>query len=94
MIAGVLLVLAAFAWLLIRLGLRPLDRIAATAGAIAAGDLARRVAPADPRTEVGRLGLALNAMLGQIERAFGEQQASEDRLRRFSRTPRMSCGRR
>ncbi|MGH2851817.1 MAG: sensor histidine kinase, partial [Solirubrobacteraceae bacterium] len=82
-IAGVLLVLAAFAWLLIRLGLRPLDRIAATAGAIAAGDLSRRVTPADGRTEVGRLGLALNAMLGQIERAFGEQQASEDRLRRF-----------
>ena len=39
MIAGVLLVLAAFAWFLIRLGLRPLDRIGATAGAIAAGDL-------------------------------------------------------
>ena len=82
-IAGVLLALAALAWLLIRLGLRPLDRIGATAGAIAAGDLSRRVAPATPRTEVGRLGLALNAMLGQIERAFAERQASEDRLRRF-----------
>jgi two-component system, OmpR family, sensor kinase len=37
----------------------------------------------DPRTEVGRLGLALNAMLAQIERAFSERLASEDRLRRF-----------
>jgi two-component system, OmpR family, sensor kinase len=82
-IAGVVAALALFAWFLIRLGLRPLDRIAATAGAIAAGDLSRRVTPADTRTEVGRLGLALNAMLGQIEHAFGEQQASEDRLRRF-----------
>ncbi len=82
-IAAVLLALAAFAWLLIRVGLRPLDRMGDTAGAIAAGDLSRRVSPANARTEVGRLGLALNAMLGQIEQAFGERQASEDRLRRF-----------
>jgi two-component system OmpR family sensor kinase len=54
-----------------------------TAGAIAAGDLTRRVEPADDRTEVGRLGLALNAMLTQIESAFEERRASEDRLRRF-----------
>jgi two-component system, OmpR family, sensor kinase len=82
-IAAVLIALAAFAWLLIRVGLRPLDRMGDTAGAIAAGDLSRRVSPANTRTEVGRLGLALNAMLGQIEQAFGERQASEDRLRRF-----------
>ena len=82
-IAAVLAVLAALAWLLIRLGLRPLDRMGATAGAIAAGDLSRRVSPAESRTEVGRLGLALNAMLGQIEQAFAERQASEERLRRF-----------
>ena len=54
-----------------------------TAGAIAAGDLSRRVEPADEHTEVGRLGLALNAMLGQIESAFAERTASEARLRRF-----------
>ena len=82
-IAGVLTVLALGAWWLVRLGLRPLDRMGRTADAIAAGDLSRRVEPADERTEVGRLGLALNAMLAQIERAFGERQASENRLRRF-----------
>src|SRR5579862_690606 len=54
-----------------------------TAGAIAAGDLSRRVEPADDYTEVGRLGLALNSMLGQIEEAFDERKASEARLRRF-----------
>ncbi len=75
--------LAALGSWAVRLGLRPLDRIAATAGAIAAGDLRRRVEIATPRTEVGRLGLALNAMLGQIERAFAARAASEDRLRRF-----------
>lgn len=82
-IASVLVALAILAWFVIRLGLRPLDRIAATAGAIAAGDLSRRVSPADQRTEVGRLGLALNAMLGQIEQAFAKRQQSEERLRRF-----------
>jgi two-component system OmpR family sensor kinase len=61
----------------------PLERIAATAGDIAGGDLSRRVEPAEPDTEIGRLGLALNAMLTQIETAFAERAASEDRLRRF-----------
>src|SRR5213075_2456781 len=69
--------------LLVRIGLRPLDRMGETADAIAAGDLSQRVSPANSRTEVGRLGLALNAMLAQIEKAFGERQASENRLRRF-----------
>jgi two-component system OmpR family sensor kinase len=82
-IGGVLLALAAAAWWLVRLGLRPLDRIGATAGAIAAGDLSHRVERAEPRTEIGRLGLALNAMLGRLEEAFAERRASEERLRRF-----------
>jgi two-component system OmpR family sensor kinase len=82
-IASVLVLLAAFSTLLIRLGLRPLDRMGATAGEIAAGDLSRRVEGESPRTEVGRLAIALNAMLGHIERAFAQRQASEDRLRRF-----------
>jgi len=68
---------------LVRVGLRPLDEIEATAGAIAAGDLSQRVRRAEQRTEVGRLGLALNAMLGQIETAFAAKEASEGRLRRF-----------
>lgn len=82
-IAAVLAALGAAAWWIVRLGLRPLDRIGATAGAIAAGDLSRRVQPAEPRTEVGRLGLSLNAMLGRLEQAFAERRASEERLRRF-----------
>jgi len=82
-IAGVLLALGASAFYVVRLGLRPLDRIEVTAGQIAAGDLSRRVSPATPRTEVGRLGLALNAMLERLEQAFAQRQASEDRLRRF-----------
>jgi two-component system OmpR family sensor kinase len=81
--AAVLALLAAAAFWLVRLGLSPLERMGRTAGAIAAGDLSQRVAPADERTEVGRLGLALNRMLGQIETAFAERTASEERLRAF-----------
>src|SRR4051812_13239449 len=82
-IAAVLSALALSALALVRLGLRPLDRMATVAGEIAAGRLSKRVEPATPDTEVGRLGLALNAMLERLERAFAERQASEDRLRRF-----------
>jgi two-component system OmpR family sensor kinase len=82
-IGAILLALGVIAFFVVRLGLRPLDRMGDTAGAIAGGDLSRRVEPATPRTEVGRLGLALNSMLERLEDAFAERQASEDRLRRF-----------
>ena len=71
------------ALVIIEIGLRPLRRMGAVAKDIAAGDLTRRVEPATPRTEIGRLGLALNAMLSQIEAAFAQRTASERRLRRF-----------
>jgi two-component system, OmpR family, sensor kinase len=80
---GVLVAIALLGLWIVRLGLRPLDAIATTADEIAAGDLTRRVERAEERTEVGRLGLALNAMLGQIEAAFKAREASEARLRRF-----------
>jgi two-component system OmpR family sensor kinase len=82
-ILAVLLVLGAVAWAVVRVGLLPLDRMGHTAGAIAGGDLSRRVESTDPRTEVGRLGIALNAMLDRLEGAFRQREASEDRLRRF-----------
>ena len=81
--AAVLAALAVLGLWVVRLGLRPLEAIGHTAAAIAAGDLTRRVERAEPRTEVGRLGLALNAMLGQIESAFKAREASERKLRRF-----------
>jgi two-component system OmpR family sensor kinase len=82
-IVAVLLVLGSVAWAVVRVGLLPLDRMGHTAGAIAGGDLSQRVESADPRTEVGRLGIALNAMLDRLEKAFRQREASEDRLRRF-----------
>ena len=81
--AAVLTALAALGLWVVRIGLRPLGEIETTAAAIAGGDLSRRVGLADPKTEVGRLGMALNAMLAQIETAFKAQAASEQKLRRF-----------
>ena len=82
-VVAVLVALGLTALALVRLGLRPLDRMATTAGEIAAGRMSKRVEPANDKTEVGRLGIALNRMLDRLERAFSERQASEDRLRRF-----------
>jgi two-component system, OmpR family, sensor kinase len=80
---AVLAAMAVISWWTVRRGLRPLERIEQTAGAIAAGDLSQRVDETDPRTEVGRLGGALNVMLGRIEQAMDERLASEEALRRF-----------
>jgi two-component system OmpR family sensor kinase len=81
--AGVVVLLVLATWLIVRRGLRPLERMSQTARAIAAGGLSRRVSPADSTTEVGRLGLALNSMLDQLETAFGQRAAVEQRLRQF-----------
>ncbi len=83
---AVLAVLIVVAIAIVRASLRPLVTIEQTAEAIAAGDLARRVPqfepePGEPRTEVGRLGRALNIMLRQIESAFIARALSESRAR-------------
>ncbi len=79
----VLAVLALVTWWVIRLGVRPVRRMTETAGAIAGGDLSRRVPEGASGTEAGDLGVALNGMLGRIEDAFDQRAASEARLRRF-----------
>jgi two-component system OmpR family sensor kinase len=83
---GALAILAALAlvtvWV-IRLGVRPVQQMTDVASAIAAGDLSRRVPEAEPGTEVGALGIALNAMLASIETSFDERTRAEERLRQF-----------
>ncbi len=75
----------------VRLSLRPLRRVTATAAEVtglplASGevDLPHRVPDADPRTEVGQLGGAFNRMLGHVESALARRHASEARLRSFA----------
>ncbi|MCF6387505.1 HAMP domain-containing histidine kinase [Mycobacterium sp. MBM] len=88
--AAVLLVLGVVGYAVVRRSLRPLAEVEQTAAAIAAGELDRRVPQRDPRTEVGRLSLALNGMLTQIQRAMASSaqsaemaRESEERMRRF-----------
>ncbi|NLU82284.1 HAMP domain-containing sensor histidine kinase [Rhodococcus sp. HNM0569] len=88
--AIVLVLLGVVGYFVVRRSLRPLAEVERTAAAIASGDLHRRVPERDSRTEVGRLTVALNGMLAQIQRAFAATEASEesarrseDRMRRF-----------
>jgi two-component system, OmpR family, sensor kinase len=69
--------------LVLRRGLRPIERMAGQADRVTAGDLTERVRPQDPRTEVGRLGAALNGMLTRIEASVSEREASQELTRRF-----------
>ncbi|MET0726767.1 MAG: HAMP domain-containing sensor histidine kinase [Acidimicrobiales bacterium] len=84
--AGVLSVLGILIWAVVTTANRQVDNTIDTAGRIAAGDLSARIGAGDlpAGTASGRLGLALNDMLHQLEAAFAAQQASEDRLRRFA----------
>lgn len=77
---------------LIRYELKPLERVAETAQAVSELELDKgevslveRVAEADtdPRTEVGRVGLAVNTMLDHIDEALTARQASEEKVRQF-----------
>ncbi|WP_244900413.1 sensor histidine kinase [Streptomyces nanshensis] len=77
---------------MVRIALRPLRRVAATAVQVTrlplhSGDveLPHRVAErdTDPRTEVGQVGAALNSMLGHVSAALEARQESETRVRRF-----------
>ncbi len=70
------------AWVM-RRGLRPVEVMAGQADKINAGDLTDRVSPHDPRTEMGRLGAALNGMLARIEDFVAERNASQEATRRF-----------
>ena len=78
--------------LVIRRALAPLNRVVTAAGDVARLELDRgevglpvRVPDdyANPRTEVGRLGLAFNRMLDHISAALSSRQASESRVRQF-----------
>ena len=77
---------------IIRRALAPLRRVAQTAGEVVDLPLDRgevalpmRVLESDanPRTEVGQLGSALNRMLDHIAAALSTRQASETRVRQF-----------
>jgi two-component system OmpR family sensor kinase len=79
--AGAIVLALLGGWWLVRLGLRPLADVEATADSIAAGNLDQRVPGAEEPTEVGRLARALNVMLERIQTAFDARVRSETRLK-------------
>ncbi|MER6995249.1 HAMP domain-containing sensor histidine kinase [Streptomyces sp. NPDC000410] len=77
---------------LVGVALRPLRRVAATATRVSelplhSGEVALYervpVGEADPRTEVGQVGAALNRMLDHVHSALRARQESETRVRQF-----------
>lgn len=89
---AVLIVAISAGILLMRRALQPLDRLSDTAARVAGMTLDRgevelpvRVPErdTDARTEIGRLGGAVNRMLDNIAGALSARQASETRVRRF-----------
>ncbi|MFI7675497.1 sensor histidine kinase [Actinophytocola sp. NPDC049390] len=90
-LAGLLAAAVAGAFI-VRRALYPLERVAATASRVAElpldrgeVELAERVPKryTDPGTEVGRVGLAFNRMLGNVRDALTARQESETRVRQF-----------
>ncbi|MFF3316995.1 sensor histidine kinase [Streptomyces sp. NPDC003035] len=75
---------------LVGFALRPLRRVAATATQVSglplhSGEVSldQRVPEADPRTEVGQVGAAINRMLDHVHSALHARQQSETRVRQF-----------
>jgi len=90
--AGGLILLAAVTAYTIRAGLAPLRAVADTAERVSRMPLAQgdvsipaRVpaAQADPRTEVGRVGEALNTLLDHVDDSLAVRQRNEERMRAF-----------
>lgn len=78
--------------IVVRLALRPLERVAVVAGQVAELPLDRgevalamrvRAEDADPATEVGRVGAAFNRMIGHVSSALTARESSEAALRTF-----------
>ena len=90
-LVAVILALALIS-LLLRRELAPLQRVAAVAarvsemplerGEVALGPLVAEQ-DADPRTETGKVGAALNRLLGSVDTALNARQASEMQVRQF-----------
>ena len=90
-LGGLILLAAATAWT-IRAGLAPLRAVADTAARVSRLPLdhgevsiSERVPSreADPRTEIGRVGEALNTLIDHVAASLTARQRNEERMRRF-----------
>jgi signal transduction histidine kinase len=65
---------AGVAYLLARKALAPVDALRRSADAITANRLSDRLPVPNPDDELGRLATTVNAMIGRLERSFGEMR--------------------
>jgi len=84
-LALLILVAGAFATrYLVTFAFRSLGQVESTAMSIAAGDFSLRMTDIEPTTtEVGRLKTAINAMLGRVDTAISQRDATVRQMRRF-----------
>jgi two-component system OmpR family sensor kinase len=89
---GGLILLALTTAITIRVSLRPLRAVAATAMRVANQPLDRGevtiteripASEADPRTETGLVGASLNTLLDHVDASLAARQKNEERMRRF-----------
>ncbi|HEX8092227.1 sensor histidine kinase [Jatrophihabitans sp.] len=87
--AGAVLLAAGLTSWGVRVGLRPLTRVTATAQEVTAelspdgSGLDRRVPDADPGTEVGQVAASVNTLLQAVQTEFAARVRSEERMRQF-----------
>jgi len=67
----------------VTLTFRGLGEVEQTAMSIAQGDFSQRMGDISPRTEVGRLKTAINAMLDRVDQALGQRDGAVQQMRRF-----------
>ncbi|WP_051172761.1 sensor histidine kinase [Microbacterium indicum] len=68
---------------LVTLAFRRLGQVEDTAMSIADGDIEQRMTDIEPTTEVGRLKIAINAMLDRLDESGAERDAALEKMRRF-----------
>jgi two-component system OmpR family sensor kinase len=71
-------------YLLAGAALRPVDAVTSAARRMGEGDLSKRLPVANPRDELGRLVITINALLSRLESALVRRQEALERQRRFA----------
>jgi signal transduction histidine kinase len=71
-------------YLLARTALRPVDAVTSAASRMGEGDLSKRLPVANPKDELGRLVITINALLSRLEAAFVRREEALERQRRFA----------
>ncbi|MDQ3183130.1 MAG: HAMP domain-containing histidine kinase [Actinomycetota bacterium] len=72
------------AYLLAGAALRPVDSVTSAASKMGEGDLSKRLPVANPKDEIGRLVITINALLSRLETAFVRREEAFERQRRFA----------